>query len=375
MSLHDYQPTDDLARATTIPAAWYLAPEMLARERDAIFARTWQPVARAAELARPGDYVTCTLAGEPLVLVHGRDGRVRGFYNVCRHRAGPVAEGRGNRQTLQCRYHGWTYDLDGRLRRAPETAGMADWDAQAVCLPEVACAVWGPLVLASLDATRMPLAELLAPIDREIAGAGMPMQGLHLAERRDYEVAANWKVYIDNYLEGYHIPVVHPGLHRELDYEQYRVETHRWHSAQHAPLRPAQAGGSGRVYEPAAGHAGDKAAARALYYWIFPNWMLNVYPDNLQINVVTPIDAGRTSVRFEWYVADPGDAAGRERLGRAIAFGDEVQREDATICEAVQRGLGSRSYQRGRLVPARENGMHHFHRLLHEMLAARDARG
>jgi choline monooxygenase len=239
----------------------------------------------------------------------------------------------------------------------------------------VACAVWGPLVLASLDATRMPLAELLAPIDREIAGAGMPMQGLHLAERRDYEVAANWKVYIDNYLEGYHIPVVHPGLHRELDYEQYRVETHRWHSAQHAPLRPAQAGGSGRVYEPAAGHAGDKAAGRALYYWIFPNWMLNVYPDNLQINVVTPIDAGRTSVRFEWYVADPGDAAGRERLGRAIAFGDEVQREDATICEAVQRGLGSRSYQRGRLVPARENGVHHFHRLLHEMLAARDARG
>src|SRR5690606_32418048 len=163
---------------------------------------TWQPVARAADLAHAGDYVTCDLAGEPLVLVRGRDQRVRGFYNVCRHRAGPVAAGRGRRQTLQCRYHGWTSDLDGSLRRAPETAGMADWDPAVVCLPAVPAAVWGPLVFASLDPQGIPFDELLGPIDREVVAAGLAPVGLRLAERREYEVAANWKVYIDNYLEG-----------------------------------------------------------------------------------------------------------------------------------------------------------------------------
>jgi len=164
-------------------------------------------------------------------------------------------------------------------------------------------------------------------------------------------MACNWKVYVDNYLEGYHIPVVHPGLFRLLDYGAYRVEPAALHSRQHAPLRGQ--------------------ASEAFYYWVFPNLMLNVYPDSFQLNLVTPLDSERTRARFEWYLPDPGRAGAMEELERAMTFSEEVQREDTTICESVQEGLRSRTYERGRYSVRRENGVHHFHGLLHRFVVAR----
>jgi choline monooxygenase len=330
----------DLSRAHTLPARWYTDPAVLDRERAAIFARSWQPVGRRELLQRPGDYLTADLAGEPLVVVRDGAGKLRGFYNVCRHRAGSVADGCGRRQTLQCSYHGWTYGLDGRLIAVPEFDGVRDFDPADYGLKPIRVAAWGPFVFANLAQDGPTLDEVLGDIPAETAG--FRPEAYAFAERREYTLACNWKAYVENYLEGYHVPVAHPGLHRELDYANYRVETFRHYSRQHAPLRR---GGS------------------ALYYWVFPNWMVNLYPDNLSLNVVVPLAADRTLTVFEWY-APPGAALDPI----VIAFGEQTQREDITLCESVQRRLGSRAYDRGRFSVRRENGVHHFQGLVAELL-------
>jgi choline monooxygenase len=340
----DFPFDPDPARAETLPARLYTDPAWLAAERRAVFARSWQPCARAEQLAVAGDYVTTELAGEPLALVRDGDA-VRGFYNVCRHRAGPVATGCGRRQSLQCGYHGWTYGLDGQLLRAPEMDGTADFDPARIRLQPVATGTWGPLVMACLEPERAPpLAELTSDI---------ALEPLPHRLRREYAVDCNWKVYVDNYLEGYHIPIVHPALHKELDYAAYRTETRRWASLQHAPVRP----GSGPERHYVARDAGE----RNQYWWVFPNLMLNVYMDMVQLNTVVPLAVDRTVVVFDWF-------ARAEPAADLVDFSDLIQDEDRRICETVHKNLGSRSYDRGRYSARRENGVHHFHSLLVDML-------
>jgi choline monooxygenase len=351
----------DLARATTLPASWYTDPDVYALERQRIFGRTWQPVGRVAQAVRPGDFFTCAVAGEPLVVVCDEAGRRRAFYNVCRHRAGAVAEGCGNRHTLQCHYHRWTYKLDGRLLTTPEFEGVADFDKAEYGLRPVRVADWGPFVFVNLDAAAEPLETVLGRIPEETCG--LALERLALVERREYVVRCNWKVYVDNYVEGYHIPSGHPALYRELDYAQYRVETFRYYSKQHAPIRAAS-GQDTRQY-------GEAAGRQALYYWVFPSWMVNVYPDNLSINIVVPLGVERTLTVFEWYVHEPERPGGREAVARSVAFSDQIQVEDIKLCEEVQVRLGSQAYERGRLSVARENGVHHFQGLVHEFLTAR----
>jgi choline monooxygenase len=346
----------DLARATTLPSSWYLDEAVLERERERVFGRTWQLAAYAESLERAGDFTTAEVGGEPVVLTRGEDGSLRAFSNVCRHRAGPVACGAGNRRSLRCGYHGWTYGLDGRLVATPEFDGVEDFDREGGRLPELRAAAFLPLVFVSLDPGVTAIDRVLGEMAAETAG--LDLAKLRFLRRHDYEVACNWKVYVDNYLEGYHIPVVHPGLFREIDYGAYRVETRQHHSRQHAPVRSASA------QSPYRRHLAPGREPEALYYWLFPNLMLNVYPDHVQVNLVLPLGSGRTLVRFDWLVPDPSRPGVVEDLERSFAFSDEVQREDAAICEAVQRGLRSRFYERGRLSVRRENGVHHFHGLL-----------
>jgi choline monooxygenase len=349
-----------LAKASTLPAKCYTDPELYGRERDLIFARTWQPVGRRDQLQRPGDYVATDIAGEPLVLVCDKGGAVRAFSNVCRHRAGSVADGCGNRQTLQCAYHGWTYGLDGRLLGTPEFDGVQDFDRQRFGLVPVRAEVWGPFVFVNLGNVAPPLATTLGEIVRETDGPRL--ESLRLCERRIYDITCNWKVYVDNYLESYHVPMAHPGLFRELDYSQYRVETRRFHSRQHAPFRASGAASAERLY------AAD--APEALYYWVFPNWMLNVYPDNVSLNIVVPLSPERTRTIFEWYIPESAGPGVPEALARTIAFGEQTQVEDIALCEAVQVRLHSRTYDRGRFSVQRENGVHHFQGLVHEFLSS-----
>ena len=358
MPLH-FSFNPDIAAASTLPARLYNDPVYLELEQDRIFGRTWQLAARTEQLVGAGAYVVVDVAGESIVIV--RDGEtLRGFHNICLHRAGPVATGCGKRQTMQCKYHGWTYSLSGALIRAPEMEGTANFRPEDMHLLPVQVATWGPLVFCNLDNKAPPLAHFLEDIPAR--AEKFHAERMQWVMRREWDLACNWKVYVDNYLEGYHLPVVHPGLHKELDYDQYRVEPHRYYSVQHAPLRPLPAQSHDRVLLPA---DGDDAQ----YYWVFPNLMLNVYQGQVQTNVVLPLSHDRTRVVFEWYAVDPPrDPATDPAWSKLVAFSELIQVEDIAICEAVQRNLRSRVYDRGRYSAKRENGVHHFHALLHEFL-------
>jgi len=335
--------------AATLPSSFYLDPSVLDAELRNVFGKTWQLVGRSEQVAEHGGYFTANVAGEPLLVVRGSDGVLRAMSNVCRHRAGPVASGEGKRPVLQCRYHGWTYALDGRLLNTPEFDGVQCFDRQSVALPQFRVEEWNGLVFVTLDRDAPPLRDFLGDLAEHLDTRDTA--GYRLAARKDWFVDCNWKVYVDNYLEGYHIPIVHSSLFREIDYPNYRTETRRNYSIQHAPLRKPE-----RIRTT---EAGDEAE----YFWIYPNLMLNVYPDNFSTNLIVPVGPARTLTVFEWYFRNPDAPDVQQRLNETIAFSDEIQLEDIDICEAVQRGLRSSTYDRGRYSPQRENGVHHFHGL------------
>ncbi|MGI8782718.1 MAG: aromatic ring-hydroxylating oxygenase subunit alpha [Acidobacteriota bacterium] len=346
-----------LELATTLPSRWYIDPKLYDLERERIFSRTWQMAGRTAQVAEPGDYFTTNIAQEPVVVVRDAGGKLRAFSNVCRHRAGPVAQGEGHCRLFKCGYHGWTYALDGRLLGTPEFGGAECFAREAGDLPEFSVDTWGPLVFVNLDRRCAPLAEILQDLPERIGG--LQWNSMQPAERKDWFVDCNWKVYVDNYLEGYHIPTVHPSLARELDYSRYRTETQRYYSVQHSPIRAD----SSRIAQQE-----GQAESRAQYFWIFPNLMLNLYPDNFSTNLILPLGPDRTQTVFEWFFLDPESESTRQAVRRTVQFSDEIQIEDIGICEIVQRGLRSSTYDTGRYSVKRENGVHHFHGLLAEFL-------
>ena len=344
-----------LEYATTLPSRFYFDPAVLARENQHVFGRTWQLAGRSEQVRDAGQYFTVTIADEPVLVVRGNDGVLRAMSNVCRHRAGPIAAGEGKRPVLQCGYHGWTYSLDGRLARTPEFEGVKDFDAASCVLPQFQVGEWNELIFINLDPRAEPLSDFLG----ELLG-DMPnhdYRGFQLAHRKVWELECNWKVYVDNYLEGYHIPIVHPGLFRELDYPSYRTETKKLYSIQIAPTRASATEGRIRAT------GGDDEVR---YFWIYPNLMLNVYPDNFSTNLIVPIGPNRTATLFDWYFKDPESS--RKEIEETVAFSDEIQLEDVDICETVQRGLRSTTYDCGRYSPKRENGVHHFHCLYQQSM-------
>ena len=338
-----------LPYASTIPSRYYVDGRFLDDENRNVFGRTWQLVGHAEQVSEKGAYFTASVGGEPLLVVRGNDGALRAMSNVCRHRAGPVAKGAGRKPVLQCGYHGWTYTLEGTLHATPELEGIECFERGEFALPQFQIDEWQGLLFVNLDRSASSLPEFLGQLVSD-----MPENdygSFRLAARKEWELGCNWKVYVDNYLEGYHIPIVHPGLFRELDYPNYRTETKQNHSIQFAPTRrPA------RIRTTS-----DDAEVR--YFWLYPNLMLNVYPDNFSTNLIVPLGPHRTLTVFEWYFRSPETDQTKATIAETIAFSDEIQVEDIEICEAVQRGLTSRTYDTGRYSPARENGVHHFHGL------------
>src|ERR1700720_3698002 len=349
----------DISRAWSIPAPFYTDPSVFAQERKQVFARTWQVVGHRRQVEKPGDFFTTELIGEPLLFVRGGEGELRGFYNVCRHRAGPPAEGCGSRKLFRCGYHGWTYGLDGALISAPEFEGQAGFDAKQFTLTPVRAEEWSNLIFVNLDPGTEPLMKSLGRLPQQVERFGF--DGMKLFERRSYDMVCNWKTYVDNYLEGYHLPSVHPGLNRELDYNAYVVEAYAGHVRQFSPIRGAQPGDtSPRRYQEA------REDLPTDYFWIFPNWMLNCYPDNVSLNIVLPLGPERSVAIFEWYL--PEKEHGSPAAKASVEFSDQIQVEDVGICEVVQKNLRSRSYSRGRFSVTRERGVHAFHRMYAEWM-------
>ncbi|MBK8266806.1 MAG: Rieske 2Fe-2S domain-containing protein [Planctomycetes bacterium] len=352
--LDEYHSHLPLERASTIPAAWYSDSRISELENQSVFGGTWQVVARVDQLGQPGAYVTANLAGEPIVIVRGQDRELRGFFNVCRHHAAAVmTETQGTCTVMQCPYHAWTYALDGSLKGMPDWEGVCDFDKRDFGLVPIRIATWENFVFANLGSGADTLDAFLGDMPERIAP--LKLTDLKFFERRSYDLNCNWKVYVDNYLDGgYHVPHLHKGLNTVLDYSEYKIETKGNYCLQWSPMTPGKDANTASV----------RRGETAYYYWVYPNFMLNWYEGVMDTNLVLPLGVDRCRVIFDFFFADVGPNA-LDHNQRSIAVGERVQQEDIDVCESVQRGLKSRAYNTGRLSVRREAGEQQFHRLLH----------
>ncbi|HEV3312945.1 MAG TPA: aromatic ring-hydroxylating dioxygenase subunit alpha [Chloroflexota bacterium] len=366
MTVHQHaaDPHTDLASSLdqgfTLPARWYTGTDVFEAEQRQIFGASWQFAGLAEKLSRPGDFLTCRAGPVPLVVVRGEDGELRAFANVCRHRGSElIGESAGNRKSLQCRYHAWTYGLDGALRAAPGSKDEPGFDLGSFTLVRASVDQWGPFVFVNPDPTPQPLHDVLRELPHLVDATGLRLDAIRRKHRQEYVIAANWKVVVDNYLECYHCPVAHPGFCHVIDLDQYEVTEYEHFSTQTAPAK--QRGRGEGVF-------GSEVTA-GFYAYLWPNFTINIYPGpgNVSLNLFSPIDAGKTRVTYEYcFVDQVSDAEVEEFVG----FVDQIQNEDTELCESVQRGLGSGMFDQGRLMLKQESALRHFQKLVYRNVHA-----
>lgn len=321
----------------TLPARLYGCPEAWARERSALFGRAWLFLGHEAEAPAPGDWIASDIAGHRLLAVRGKDGELRAFHNVCRHRAGPLVSGaRGHCDgELVCGYHGWRYALDGRLRAATGFGAAEGFDPRELGLFAVRLEIWRGLVFVVLGPDAAPLAAFVAPLERLLAARGLDISPPLM--RRSHDLACDWKVYAENYLEGYHIDAVHPLLSEEL-----------------GPRADYSIGIDGDLVVQQAVGVNDGPQA-GVWGWLWPNLGINVYRDSAMIERMTPVGPGR--VRLDYlFLGDDGP----EALTEILAASDRLTAEDAAICEAVQANLSAGQYDQGVLSAEHERAVGWF---------------
>lgn len=353
--LRSYDTAAPLEEAWTIPAPWYVDPRVTELERQTVFSRTWQMFARADQVAEPGQFVTGEIAGEPILVVRGEDRILRAFFNVCRHHAAAVEpRPEGKTHLLRCPYHGWTYSLAGELKGTPDFSGVCHFEKSGNGLVPISVAEWEKFIFVRLESGGPSLEQSLGELVAQFQP--LRLERYHFLERREWTFECNWKVFVDNFLDGgYHVPHLHKALNSVLDYSQYTIENGKNWCLQQSPMTQ-----DGAVPEVGAVRQGEKA----LYYWLYPNFMINWYEGVMDTNLVLPLSVNRSRVVFDFYFTDVSSPEAIDRNRASIDVGNQVQDEDLAICDSVQRGLTSRAYRAGRLSVRREAGEHLFHRLL-----------
>jgi choline monooxygenase len=307
------------------------------------------------QIAKAGDFVAGEFAGLSYIVGRDQEGLVRAFHNTCRHHAArilPVGEVCGAKQFV-CPYHGWTYRLDGKLAAAPRMNGARNFSLDCHSLVSIRCETWGPWVWICFDEGAAPLFGTVGELEKRLPGESL--LGMHFHSRRTYEIRCNWKVYVDNYLDGgYHVPVLHRGLSSQLDMSSYRTEIFDRMSIQSCEGRSG---------------ASERIGNAAVYAWLYPGFMINRYGPVLDTNWVIPISHDRTLTVFDFYFEDISSKAAKQFITASLESSEKVQQEDLWISECVQKGLGGPAYDRGRYAPEVEQAEHHFHRMLARDLA------
>lgn len=351
----------DPGRSMSLRAEAYTEPQWADAEVRAIFARTWQWICHVEKLAQPGSYLSATVAGMPVVVVRDRQGELRAFYNVCKHRAHELVSGSGTTRNLVCPYHAWTYDLTGRLKAARRANRMEDFDTSSICLDSIGVEEFGGFVYVNLDPTAAPLAEQAGDLAAEIDRWAPDVASLTLAKRLSYTFRSNWKNVVDNFLECYHCHIAHPEFVDLVDMGTYDVKTHGIWSSHFAEAGKA----ANTAYDVA-----DATVTQHAVWWLWPNTCLLRYPGrgNFMVLQILPDGPDRTLETWDFYLetAEP-NAAELE----AVRYVDEVlQVQDIALVESVQRGMSTPAFDQGRIVfdPAggglSEHGVHHFHGLV-----------
>ena len=336
----------------TLPWSWYSDADLLRLEQERIFRRGWQYVGPAEHAAEPGDYFTCRIGDVPVVVTRDRLGELHALLNVCRHRGSIVAQGRGNRETLQCPYHAWTYGLDGRLRAAPRANREPGLDTDNIALRELRVESWGPLLFVNADENAAPLAGTLGPVPELVAAAGIEPDSLRFRRRGEFELSCNWKIAIENYLECYHCAVAHPGFSAVVDVsaDAYRLETHELGSSQFGPTKRGE------------------GAVEGQFHWLWPTTKVYALPgpQNLAVGPLAPLGPEATTGFLDYFFPEDVGEAEVEEL---LAFDDQVGLEDRALVESVQAGVRSGLLEEGRLMPESERLLSHFQQLVREALA------
>jgi choline monooxygenase len=338
---------NQLLAPETLPARLYRDPAVYETERRTIFSRSWLLIAHESQLAAPGEYVATAAAGYPVIAVRGESGAIRAFHNVCRHRAGPLADdGQGKCEgALVCRYHGWRYALDGRLANARDFGPAAGFDPRDFSLLPLKCESWRGFVFVNMDANAEPLLKTIAPLD--VRTKDIPLEKFVFARATTHDIACNWKTYVENYLEGYHIPLVHPFLSSAVDAAKYEVDVT-------APMIFHQA--PPRSDSPVGG----------LWAWAWPCLGVNMYAEGVLMERMWPISATHTRLDYLYFFVD---GIARNEMERSIAASEITTSEDKSITEAVQRNLDAGIYQTGRLSPKHELGVSWFQKEVSRALA------
>jgi len=357
-----YSIDPDITAASTLESRFYRDAQAHELAREKVFARSWQWLGMLAEVASPGSLAPRDLLpgilDEPLLLARDASGVLRCLSNVCTHRGNILVKAACRAEQIRCGYHSRRFDLAGKMVFMPEFLGVKDFPSAADDLAQVPFGEWAAHGFASIDPAA-PLQDFLGDVTARTAWMPIERFAADPARSREFDIEAHWTLYVENYLEGFHIPFVHAGLNQAVDYGSYASEVFRYSNLQVALAKPGES-----AFEVPAGFPDHGRNIAAYYWWIFPNLMLNFYPWGLSVNLVQPQGLDRTRVSFRSFV---GDAS---KLDSGAGSGlDRVEAEDEAIVQAVQRGVRSRYYRRGRYSPTRERGVHHFHRLLCEFLA------
>ena len=341
-----------IKKAKTIPAKWYHSKKIFKLENRMIFLKSWHLVGSQGMLKSPGDAVIKEVSNQPIIIIKQNDNSLKAFFNVCQHRGGPLLTKNSCIKALQCKYHGWIYNLNGGLKKVREFENVENFDFEDYNLKPINIKVWQGLLFINFNNRPNNFNSILNEISNRIKPINFSEYTFYRSV--SYHIKCNWKTYIDNFLEGYHIPFVHPKLNKVLDYKSYATEIYKNHSLQFAPINSNIS-----PYDKSTGLKNT-----AYYYTIFPNVLLNIAPGRLQTNVVKPTSPNSCVVDFDYYF----DEVSNEVIKNDIKFSNEVQLEDIKICEEVQKRLESRGYNQGRISPQSEKGLYHFQSVLKEKL-------
>jgi phenylpropionate dioxygenase-like ring-hydroxylating dioxygenase large terminal subunit len=355
---------DSLEQGYTLPAEWYTDLALFSREKARIFHKSWQYVGMTGQVAQPGDFFTCTLGDVPIVVTRDESGTLRAFINICRHRGSElVLQPCGNRKTFQCHYHAWTYNLDGSLLSAPGMKDEPGFDKAQFPLHTAQIDTWGPFIFVNPDKNAAPLKTILGELPQLLDATGLRLGEIKRRIRRTFEVAANWKIVVDNYLECYHCPVAHPGFSSLIDVNNYTVTEYEYFSTQGGPKKEA-----GKQNKPELYNTGGEITD-GFYAYLWPNFTLNLYPGpgNVSLNLFLPVELNKTLAIFDYCFVDEVTKQDEENFARFI---DQVQEEDIVLCESVQRGLNSGFFDQGKLMLHHEKALRHFQRLVYRFLTA-----
>ena len=358
----------DPARAHTLPASFYLDPEIFEREKESIFYRHWHYVGHLSQLEKAGGYLTARIADEPVFVMRGEDGALRGFYNVCRHRAHELLEGSGRVDAIVCPYHAWTYRSDGSLRHARNSHKVPGFDHGAFCLPQIRVETFCGFVFVNLDRDAEPLSSVTEDVEEELRADVPFIDDLRPIESWSFSassvMAANWKVVVDNFLECYHCDKAHPDFCDLFEMSAYQTEIGRWWSLQRGPKVRAE----NNAYRV----ANEERVQTGMFYFLWPTTTINMLPGEANLTVMSILPHGIDQASFSGHrYALPSSEPDPDRMRY---LNEVLVVEDQNLCESVQRGLRSRSYNQGRFIYSpddrgiSEHAVHHFHRLVHEAL-------